>query len=67
MNKPYFVMLYSQRGDCLIPLVNSDEFGIESLAMFETEEEAHKSGSANILGQSFGYEVHEAGLCVSFS
>lgn len=53
MESPYFAMLYSQKGELLIPMVDSKG----DLAMFASPKECRKAAEATTLGAHFGYEV----------
>jgi len=57
MEKPYFVMLYNQRGDRLVPML--EDMG--ELAMYASFEEAESAAELNPMGQSFGYDIFQAG------
>ena len=51
----YIVMLHSHDNKKLIPLVDLEDDIVE----FDSEEEARKAGSQNIIGESFGFEVYK--------
>lgn len=55
--KPYFVMLNSEIEGEITPLKNI----VGSVLRFENELEARKAGHENILGKTYGFEVHEVG------
>lgn len=57
MNDFYFVMLTTQNGSA-IPLMKSDG---ESMAFFESPEDARDSALQNPFGAEFGWEVFELG------
>lgn len=57
MPKPFFAMLYTQRGDHLVPLCNDKGH----LLMFETLLGAQHAARQTFLGEHFGFEVFEAG------
>jgi hypothetical protein len=61
MKNKFFVMLNSQRGNVLIPLL--DDNGV--LQMFETAKAAGEAARSTTYGIHFGFEIHRAGLaCV---
>jgi hypothetical protein len=54
----YFVMLVG--GDnSPIPMIDNDEEDGDWIKLFDTEAEADKAGSQNLLGRAYGYEVME--------
>lgn len=53
MESPYFAMLYSQKGELLIPMVKSNG----DLAMFASPKECRDAAEQTTLGANFGYEV----------
>jgi len=54
--KPYFVMLNTQKGD-YVPLMFEDL----EMAQFETEKEANDCAKNTLFGETFGYEVFGIG------
>jgi len=56
MEKPYFVMLYNQSGDRLVPML--EDTG--ELAMYASAAEARADADANPMGKAFGYIVYSA-------
>ena len=57
MEKPYFVMLYNQKGTRFIPLTSP----ADQLEMFATPEQARDAAEGSLFGSRFGYEIFEAG------
>jgi len=59
MKKPYFVMMYSQDGEKMMPLVGNPEQDYEDddPTRFETEEEARYKANRHPYASSLGYEV----------
>ena len=55
MSKPYFVMLYSQNGEILIPLLDKSN----QLMRFSTIKEAKTAGENTILGAHYGCSVFD--------
>jgi hypothetical protein len=57
MDKPFFVMLYNQKGDRLVPMVDPDN----ELYMYATYDEARTAAKHTLYGDKFGYEVFAEG------
>ena len=49
-----FVMLYSQDGKMILPLMDAEG---KDIALFETHADARKATSENTMGAHFGYEI----------
>jgi hypothetical protein len=54
----WFVVFRYQNGSPL-PMLSFIDAGWPELALFDTEEEAQRAGSENILGKAYGFEVYE--------
>ena len=57
MDKPYFVMLYTQNGHGVAPLVDEKE----EVCQFNSGADAFAAGQRNVMGAAFGFEVFEVG------
>lgn len=57
MEKDYFVMLNTMNGG-LLAMTESDG---ETVALYETKEDAAVAAEDNLLAQSYGYEVFQRG------
>lgn len=57
MKNRFFIMMSSQNGDYVLPIVDDDE----EVMLFETEEDARRCGDDHSFCQAFGYEVFERG------
>ena len=57
MNKPYFVMAYTQDGLSATPIVTDDQYGNEIVEFFETEREAEELARNQIMCSNFGYQI----------
>jgi hypothetical protein len=57
MNKPYFIMAYSQDGERGIPITTYDDWGGEQVVFFSSEKEARTMAKDQLLCAAFGYEV----------
>jgi hypothetical protein len=57
MDKPYFIMMYSQDGSTAMPII--EENG--DVTFFETEEEARELAKEHHFCFNFGYEIFEMG------
>lgn len=58
MEKPYFVMIYSQSGNIAMPIMDEDH---EEVYFWKTEEEARESMEKHTFAKTFGYEIFEMG------
>lgn len=56
MNKPFFIMAYSQDGQSVIPITKFGE-----LMQFETRQEAEEVAQHQFMCDLFGYEIFEMG------
>ena len=56
MDKPFFVMLFNQKGTRLVPLVDPDG----QLMMYETAAEARGAAENSLMGERFGYLIYSA-------
>jgi len=57
MKNRFFIMMSSQNGDYVLPIVDEDE----EVMLFETQEDAEACATAHSFCQAFGYEVFERG------
>lgn len=57
LEKPYFVMLYNQKGDRVVPL--TDDNG--EVRMFADEDDAYKTANVTFYGSNFGFDIFEMG------
>jgi hypothetical protein len=55
MEKPYFIMMYSQSGKSAMPMV--DDF--EDVLFFETEQEARTCANEHDFCKALGFEVFD--------
>ena len=53
----YFVMLNSQSGKSIMPLIDEDEY----VCLYDTFDEAKTAAENNIMGENFGYEIFLCG------
>ena len=54
----FFVMINSQSGNCIMPIVADDE----EVMLFDTEEDAIDCADDNLYAKAFGYEIFERGM-----
>lgn len=52
----WFVMMYNQKGNCVMPLMDGDE-----VALFETEGLANDAARNNPFAKAFGFQSYEVG------
>ena len=57
MRKPFFIMMYSQSGEMIMPLVEDDESGNSQVLLFASQREAHNTARSQHYCQAFGYEI----------
>lgn len=57
MSKDFFIMLHSQSGDKVLPIVDENE----NVVLYESEEEAINAMKGHLYAESFGFEVFELG------
>ena len=57
MEKPFFLMMFTQRGDHASPAVDDDG----EVMFWHTKGEADEAMRGHIYAEAFGYEVHEIG------
>jgi len=57
MKNRFFIMMSSQNGDYVLPIVGEDE----EVMLFETQEDAEDCATDHSFCQAFGYEVFERG------
>lgn len=53
----WFVMMYSQSGEYVMPLVDGDD----EVMLWATEEEANAAGIDNPFANAFGFHSYEVG------
>ena len=58
MEKPYFVMLYTQAGMTMVPAQDPEG----NMYWFKTIEEARICAINTFFGDNFGYEIFEEGI-----
>lgn len=54
MEKPYFVMLFTQNGDRLVPMADPENV----LYMFDTHQEADAAARQTFYGMHCGFQIH---------
>ncbi len=54
MKKPYFIMMYNQKGDIAMPIVEGQD---EEVKFFETKTAARKLADDHYFAPKFGYEI----------
>lgn len=59
MDKPFFVMMYSQNGNIAMPIMADME--MEEVAFFSTEQAARAMADDHGFASKFGYEIFEMG------
>jgi hypothetical protein len=59
MDKPFFVMMYSQSGNTAMPIMADME--MEEVAFYATEQEARDMADNHGFASKFGYEIFEMG------
>ncbi len=42
MDRPFFIIMYSQNGKMVMPIIQIDEYGNEDVAIYSSEDEARK-------------------------
>lgn len=58
MNKPYFIMMYSQDATSAMPIVEGNENAFDDdILFFETEEDARKCADDHTFCKALGYEI----------
>ena len=63
MDKPFFIMMYNQKGTVAMPITDSDND--DQVAFYATEEEALDAAEAYGWSHIFGFEIFEMGTGVS--
>ena len=63
MDKPFFIMMYNQKGTVAMPITDSDND--DQVAFYATEEEALDAMDGHIYAEAFGFEIFEMGTGVS--
>lgn len=53
----WFLMMYSQQGNHIMPLVGDDE----EVLLWETEAEARQAGDDHYFANALGFDVYEVG------
>lgn len=53
----WFVMMYSQTGKCVMPLVDDGE----QVLLWDTEDAANAAARTNHYANAFGFQAHEVG------
>ena len=53
----WFVMMYSQKGTHVMPLVDDDD----EVMLWETEGEANDAAKDNLYANAFGFQAYEVG------
>jgi len=59
MKNRFFVMMWSQDGETATPITESDKYGNDIVAFWETEKEARKDMDKHPFASANGYEVFE--------
>ena len=62
MDRPFFIMMYSQNGKVAMPIIKTDEHGNENVAFFGSEGEARSTAEDHEFCKAFGYEIFEMGM-----
>jgi hypothetical protein len=57
MEKPYFIMMYNQKGNLAMPIIESDEFNNEFVVFFKTMSEAKNLADNHYFCKAFGYKI----------
>lgn len=57
MLKLFFIMLYSQNGTKVFPIIDENDDPM----LYESEEEAEEAMSGHPYAEAFGYEIFELG------
>jgi hypothetical protein len=55
----WFVMMFSQNGNYVMPLTTGDDN--DEVMLWDTEEDANAAGIANPFANSLGFHSHEVG------
>ena len=53
----WFVMMYSQKGNCVLPLVDDDD----EVMLWDTESAAYTAAKDNPYAYAFGFKAYEVG------
>lgn len=53
----YFIMMYSQNGQHIMPIVDEDEIP----ELFDSYNDAEKAAESQPFASAFGYEIHIVG------
>jgi len=59
VTKPFFIMIYTQRGDRAFPMTDNDDEDMP--VFFETEADAKRVADNHFLASRVGYEVFTLG------
>lgn len=58
MDKPFFIMCYTQKGNAAFPIMDDND---DCPAFYETEDVARSVADKHFLASNFGYEIFEMG------
>lgn len=51
----WFVMMFSQNGQCVMPLVADEDI----VMLWDTESEANEAARGNAFANAFGFQTHQ--------
>jgi hypothetical protein len=55
----YFVMMYSQKGDSIMSIVEVDEYDNENVKLYDSYEEAENEMKDHAYASQLGYEIFD--------
>ena len=61
MEKPFFVIMYSQDGQLAMPITTDDSYGNDEIAFWEMAREARAAMKDHPFAQAIGFEIFEMG------
>jgi hypothetical protein len=61
MEKPFFIMMYNQRGNYAMPMLDSESGDDDEVKFFPTYEEAEECAKDHTYCKAFGYQIFEMG------